>query len=329
MTSPGEHVVYVYAVTVATAPLRDRLAALRGVGGAPVELLSDSGGGVQEGSPGAGPGASGGGAAGGGTGPADGSGESGRPALVVSAVPRVDFDEAALTRHFEDLAWLERVARAHHDVVGAVAAVGTVLPLRMATVYEDGDRAGRALAERQNTFARRLTALRAHAEYGVKLSVPPAATGADEPAPADPDAGTAASAGSAEGDPPGPGRAYLHRRRAQRRARETVHAQARHAASALAEAAALHASEHVRHAPQRSPLSGPYENVLNDSYLVADERVDAFRAAVSQVADRFPTLRVDVTGPWAPYSFAMPPAPDPDPDDGSAASGPPAARGRP
>ncbi|MEU3610261.1 GvpL/GvpF family gas vesicle protein, partial [Streptomyces sp. NPDC035033] len=85
------------------------------------------------------------------------------------------------------------------------------------------------------------------------------------------------------------------------------------------EAAVRHAAERVRHAPQRSPLSGPYENVLNDSYLVADARADAFRAAVSQVAERFPAVRVEVTGPWAPYSFAMPP---PDPADRSGAEEP-------
>ncbi|MEU2656796.1 GvpL/GvpF family gas vesicle protein [Streptomyces sp. NPDC007325] len=298
-------VVYVYAVVAATAPLGERLGELRGVAGAPVTLLPE----------------------------ADGDHEvSGALAFVTSDVPREDFDESALARRFEDLAWLERVARAHHEVVRALAARTTVLPLRMATVYEDGARAGRALAEAHDPFARRLSLLRAHAEYGVKLSLPPASPGADDregttaagrdaaEAGATRATGTAARTGPAgdDGDARaagagGPGKAYLRRRQAQHRARETVRAQARRAAAALDEAAARHAAERVRHAPQQSPLSGPYENVLNDSYLVADARAEDFRAAVSEVAAAFPAVRVEVTGPWAPYSFAMPPEAEEEP----------------
>ncbi|MFF6883104.1 GvpL/GvpF family gas vesicle protein [Streptomyces sp. NPDC012421] len=308
-------VVYVYAVVAATAPLGERLGELRGVAGAPVTLLPE----------------------------ADGDhGVSGALAFVTSDVPREDFDESALARRFEDLAWLEQVARAHHEVVRALAARTTVLPLRMATVYEDGARAGRALAEAHDPFARRLSLLRAHAEYGVKLSLPPASPDADDREPGADDregtaatgrdaaeaeagdtrtsAGTTPRAGPAGDDGEahaagtgGPGKAYLRRRQAQHRARETVRVQARRAAAALDEAAARHAAERVRHAPQRSPLSGPYENVLNDSYLVADARAEDFRTAVAEVAAAFPAVRVEVTGPWAPYSFAMPPEAEEEP----------------
>ncbi|MEU3608639.1 GvpL/GvpF family gas vesicle protein, partial [Streptomyces sp. NPDC035033] len=197
MTGPDDRVVYVYAVVAGTAPLRDRLAGLRGVADAPVELLPEAGtedrGGAEdrdgtggaEDRDGTGGAADGGGDGTGGAegrggtgGAAGGGGEApGRLAFVTSAVPRDDFGEAALARRFEDLAWLEQVARAHHDVVRAVAAHATVLPLRMATLYEDGARAGRVLAERHDTFARRLALLHAHAEYGVKVSLPPASGG--------------------------------------------------------------------------------------------------------------------------------------------------------
>ncbi|MFI8370174.1 GvpL/GvpF family gas vesicle protein [Streptomyces sp. NPDC085466] len=281
-------VVYVYAVVAATAPLGERLGELRGVAGAPVTLLPE----------------------------ADGDHEvSGALAFVTSDVPREDFDESALARRFEDLAWLERVARAHHEVVRALAARTTVLPLRMATVYEDGARAGRALAKAHDPFARRLSLLRAHAEYGVKLSLPPTPPGTDDRGlEADDREGTAGDDGEARAaGTGGPGKAYLRRRQAQHRARETVRVQARRAAAALDAAAARHAAERVRHAPQHSPLSGPYENVLNDSYLVADTRAEDFRAAVSEVGAAFPAVRVEVTGPWAPYSFAMPPEAEEEP----------------
>ncbi|MFI8965980.1 GvpL/GvpF family gas vesicle protein [Streptomyces sp. NPDC053493] len=284
-------VTYVYAVASPTDALRDRLGTLRGIADAPVRLLAGPGATGPDEEP-DGPGA---------TGPDE---EPAGLAFVVSPVPRADFDETALKERFEDLAWLETVARAHHDVVQALAAHATVLPLRMATIYEDDERARQALTDRYGTFAERLARLRARTEYGVKISLPPAT--------ADVTAGTAAPAREADTaapEPPtSPGKAYLQRRRVQHHAREAVHAQAQRAAAALEEIAARYASDRVRHAPQRGTLAGPAENVLNDSYLVPDDQAEAFRAAVARAAEDFPDVRVDVTGPWAPYSFAMPPA---------------------
>jgi hypothetical protein len=44
--------------------------------------------------------------------------------------------------------------------------------------------------------------------------------------------------------------------------------------------------------------------VLNAAYLVDDARADDFRAAVARLADLRPEIRLQLTGPWAPYSFA-------------------------
>ncbi|RSS72847.1 gas vesicle protein, partial [Streptomyces sp. WAC05292] len=84
------------------------LPALTGVAGSPVTLLTLTG-------PGHGPAA----------------------AFAVSDVPRSEWDEEALKVRFEDLAWLEETARAHHRVIEELAAHTTVLPLRLATLYAD------------------------------------------------------------------------------------------------------------------------------------------------------------------------------------------------
>ncbi|MEU6755625.1 GvpL/GvpF family gas vesicle protein [Streptomyces sp. NPDC046685] len=271
-----EPLTYVYAVARQTEPLGELLTTLRGVGRAPVGLLADPSD----------------------AGPAP-------LAFVVSPVPHGEFDETALKDHFEDLRWLEEVARAHHDVVQAVAAHATVLPLRLATVYQDDGRAARALAGQHETFARRLAELDAHTEYGVKIYLPPPAAPATPQHPAE--AGAAA--------PTTPGKAYLQRRRAQHHARETVYGQAEQAAATIEAIAARYTSQRVRHAPQSGALSGPQENVLNDAYLIPDEHAEQFRAALADAARGFPDIHVEVTGPWAPYSFAGPPAEAPDPAD--------------
>ncbi|MFJ3161288.1 GvpL/GvpF family gas vesicle protein [Streptomyces kanasensis] len=269
MTNPYvDTLTYVYAVARHTGTAAGSRTGLRGLGGAPVVLL---------------------------TGPSA-AGRSAPLVLAASPVPERDFNERALKKHLEDLEWLEDTARTHNDVVQALALHTTVLPLRLATVYEDDDRARQALAAQHDTFAERIALLDAHMEYGVKIYLKPAA------APAGP------GVGSGTAPPVSPGKAYLRQRRAQHTAREAVYEQAQEAAATIEAVASRYASGRVRHPPQRGALTGPAENVLNDAYLVPDGRAAGFRADVEEAVRAFRDIHVEVTGPWAPYSFAMPPS---------------------
>jgi hypothetical protein len=212
---------------------------------------------------------------------------------AVSPVSPVDFSADALRRHLEDLDWLESVARAHHEVIEALAARTTVLPMRLATVYLDDDRVRGVLDADGPAFAERLARLAAQVEWGVKIYAQPAA-GRGEPA-------------AAEASALSPGRAYLRRRGAQRQSRDDAYRAAGEAAERVRAVAGGHAVDRVRHRPQQGELArGPGENVVNDAYLVPRDRAERFRAAVLGAAEGLPGVRVEVTGPWAPYSFAAP-----------------------
>ncbi|MFF4297322.1 GvpL/GvpF family gas vesicle protein [Streptomyces vinaceus] len=284
MTPPT--LTYVYAVTQPTSDLDAALPTLHGIGQELLRLLPSEA-------------------------------EGGPLAFVVADVPEADFNETALKNHFEDLEWLEYVARTHHGVVQAVATCAPVLPLRMATVYQDDHRASQALAAQHRVFSERLDQLRAHTEYGVKIYLTPSTT-------PDPDQATAGPT-----QPTSPGKAYLRARRAQHHTREAVYQQAQHAAQAIDAIAAHHTTQRVRHAPQRGALTATQENVLNDAYLVPDDQAAQFQAAIVDAARRFPDLRIEVTGPWAPYSFATPPPETPDPAAPSSHPGAPAADPQP
>ncbi|MEE1767806.1 GvpL/GvpF family gas vesicle protein [Streptomyces sp. JV185] len=212
--------------------------------------------------------------------------------IAVSPVPERDFQEAALRVHLEDLEWLESVARSHHRVIEALAARTTVLPLRLATVYLDDERVRVTLRARHEAFDRRLNELAAQVEWGVKLYIE---TTAASESPADADALSGLS----------PGRAYLNRRRAQQHAREDAYQDAERAAERVEAAARAHAVDRVQHRPQQGELARrPGENVVNDAYLVPLHRTEGFRAAVMKAAEGLPGVRIEVTGPWPPYSFA-------------------------
>ncbi|MEU9980936.1 GvpL/GvpF family gas vesicle protein [Streptomyces sp. NPDC050856] len=232
---------------------------------------------------------------------------------VVDAVPAEDFDEAPLRERLEDLDWLAATARAHDAVIASLSTVTCPLPLRLATVCRDDSGVRRLLEDGHDRFVRALERLDGRVEWGVKVYAQPAPESAPAPAAAAPTGGG--------------GRDYLRRRLEARRSRDVdwqradalcreLHAEL----SGYAEAAALHR-------PQDARLSGADGvNVLNAAYLVDRERSEEFveRAGRTSV----PGLRVELTGPWAPYSFAG--IAEDEPDAGAAPGGAPdGARGVP
>ncbi len=220
--------------------------------------------------------------------------ERGPLVALVSEVDLAEFGEEGLRRNLEDLAWLERVAVAHDTVARAAAERAPTAPLRLATIFVEEASLGAQLEQWEEQATRALDRIEGCSEWSVKAYADPAP--APEPA----------APASARGDTSaGAGRAYLLQRRAA-----TQHK----AAGAEADAAiardlheALH--EHVVTgrllAAQDKRLSGHLgEMILNGTYLVADERVETFRAAVDRLAGEHDHVRVEVGGPWPPYSFA-------------------------
>ncbi|MET7640920.1 GvpL/GvpF family gas vesicle protein [Streptomyces sp. NPDC005438] len=222
-------------------------------------------------------------------------------AAVVSSVPSSAYGESALAARLEDLARLEVIARGHHGVVDALATHGTVLPLRLATLYQDDARVAEMLDASSERLHQRLERLSGHLEWGVKVYL-------TDPAPATaPPSDTARTDAARTTGGDNPGRAYLRRRQEQRsHLRQAQHA-ATLAVDRVAEAAGAHASHHAAHRLQQGELATHEgRNIANDAYLVLGERAEAFLAAVEEAGRGLTGVRVEVTGPWAPYSFTGP-----------------------
>lgn len=203
---------------------------------------------------------------------------------VVSAAPS---DEAALRARLERLDELAAAAQTHHAVVAAVATQTVVVPFRLATIYRDEHRVRELLHHRYEEFKALLDRLAGTVEVGVKLYV-------EDRSPA-------------RATPSTSGRAYLQQlsQRHRRRDEEWQHAAA--AVERVDTTLGAHALDHRRHRPQSAQLSGAAgHNVLNAAYLVPTRRVTEFTELAQRLATDEPTLRVEVTGPWAPYSFAEP-----------------------
>ena len=213
----------------------------------------------------------------------------GRLGAVVSPVEPLQFGEEVLQRNLEDLSWLAETARAHHNVVDVIGQRHAVAPLRMATVYLDDDNVRALLHAKEAAFMAALDRIRGRKEWGVKAF----ARSRPEPGPDQ----------TSSDSNLGPGAAYLLRKRMAgdrvARARQEVQAVAADLHQTLSAAAA---ASHL-YAPQDPQLSGRSEDmVLNAAYLVDESAAPEFTDTVERW--RSPHLHLELTGPWAPYSFA-------------------------
>ncbi|MDX3231563.1 GvpL/GvpF family gas vesicle protein [Streptomyces sp. ME19-01-6] len=244
-------------------------------------------------------------------------------AVLASPVPAEEFEEGPLRARLEDLAWLEEVARAHQRVVNAAGAVGCVVPVGMATVCRGEEGLRRMLEEGRARFAAALDRLEGRVEWGVKVYAAPAdrnpAAGAPATAPARAPSQTLSqtpSQASSQAPSRAPsravsgavsGREYLRRRTAERQAREQRWQRTEDGARLVHDTLAGLAERARLHPPQDARLSGEADrNVLNAAYLVPREDSADFAERVRELAGRVVGLRVELTGPWAPYSFVAP-----------------------
>lgn len=211
--------------------------------------------------------------------------------VVVSEVDLDEFGEEGLRRNLEDLRWLESVAVAHDRVARLLAERAPTAPLRLATVFLGEDSLRARLSEWRHDAEDALDRIDGRSEWSVKVYVDPATVAAE------PEEATTAGSGA--------GRAYLMRRRAATQQREAAAAEDARVADEVHEALAAVAVAGRRLPPQDRQLAGHTgEMVLNGTYLVDDTAIGAFRAAVDRLAEAHPRVRVEVGGPWPPYSFA-------------------------
>ncbi|GAA2761360.1 GvpL/GvpF family gas vesicle protein [Streptomyces paradoxus] len=207
---------------------------------------------------------------------------------VVSHVPERDFAEEPLRRHLEDLDWLTETARAHQGVIDALTTVTTPLPLRLGTVFHDDSGVRIMMEAREEDFRRTLDRLEGRVEWGVKVYAESEPQESVRPA-----------------QKPASGRDYLRQRRMQTRSHEEMWQKAEAFSTRLHEVLSAFAEDSRMHPPQNPALSkATGRNVLNAAYLVPRANSEEFVELVDRTKGELPGMRIELTGPWAAYSFA-------------------------
>jgi hypothetical protein len=227
--------------------------------------------------------------------------QAGELVALVSRVPAAEFSEEPLRSNLNNLAWLERVARAHEAVLEDAFAAATIVPLRMCTLYQSTDSVRGMLERERAPLTESLTLLDGRQEWGVKVVVDP-----DKLADAARAGSNEAAAFEEELEAHSGGGAYMLRRRLERHVRELTGALAAEVADQVHARLADWATDAVTRPPQNRDLSGHEgEMLLNGAYLVEADRADGLRELVAELEERHRPLgaRIELTGPWPPFNF--------------------------
>lgn len=219
-------------------------------------------------------------------------------AAVVSDVAAAAYAPEAITAQAGDAAWLTPRAIAHDAVVTWASDRGAVVPLPMWVLFDDDIRVAAMLRERGDVLRAALDGVTGAREYGVRVS-------ADASALASAAESMDPALGAMEREAAGasPGQGYLLRRKLDEARRAAVRGAAERIARDVHETLAPIARESVpRVVTQATPQP---DALLNAAYLVADNALDAFRAALTTLVERHGAsgVRIDFTGPWPPYNF--------------------------
>ena len=221
---------------------------------------------------------------------------------ITAEVSLDEFGPGAIDERLKDLQWVEQNVRAHDAALKALSDAGTVIPCRFCTILPAEDDVRASLERHHDAIVATLDALDGKKEWGVKLT-------------ADTRAAPAAEREPSSGDS---GRAYLMQKKRRGGQREEVLRLAAEAAEQChRELFALAADAALLPARDRGAARG-WHLSLNAAYLVADSGAPAFHAKVAELSQRYHPhgLRIDLTGPWPPYTFVALNLSDAPPDAG-------------
>ncbi len=217
--------------------------------------------------------------------------------LVVADAPLARYSAEGIERGLRDVDWVSRRAMEHERVVESFLDVGTVVPMKLFTLFSSDARAVADVRRRRTAIDRALHAIAGRREWGVRVLHDPTKT-----PPASHARGSSAEPVEPQ-DRGAPGTAFLERKRQERDAARRAGSDAREKAQAFIASLSTHAVD-VR---RREPVPGePVGRLVADAaFLVPEEAGDAFCSAVRSHGTALAAVGLDVvlSGPWPAYHF--------------------------
>ena len=213
--------------------------------------------------------------------------------LIAADAPLSRYGQAPIEAGLQDLKWVSACAMAHEQVIEHFAGTGTVIPMKLFTLFTSDQRASLHIRETRKELDATIKRVAGCREWGVRMSL---------------NEGRAAAAARSEIQPKtrkgSPGTQFLL---LKKKAMDVVRELQQHAASEAE--SAYHELQRYAQDARRLPTvqgEGSTRVILDAAFLVPLGKEKRFRAAVEKLTGRVARrYEVRLTGPWPPYNFIV------------------------
>lgn len=202
-------------------------------------------------------------------------------AIIAAHVPRPPFETGTLEARLHDIEWVSQHASAHHAVLEALGKRGTMLPLRIFTVFDSDERAKAAIGRREQRLQLLAAKVAGRSEWVLRIHRPTTTAPMSTPRVTS-------------------GTAFLRARADVQRTRVQQARMIEAGVTALIADLAALADDSVERAVE------PGTSALAEAaFLVERRQLAAFKRALTKasVDIRREGCRLALTGPWPVYSF--------------------------
>ena len=209
--------------------------------------------------------------------------------LIVADAPLDRYGEQEVNKRLQDLDWVARAAVAHERIIESFVTSPAVLPMKLLTIFTSDQRAVDHVMADPVRVRALLSRVMHHEEWGVRLVL---------------DRSRAVAGRTARRAAVASGAGYLERKKVILERTAELAERAQEVVAGLREFLERHASLVRRREAREMPVQGG-PLLLDEALLVARTRARKFRTAVAREARRLGPqgYRLDLTGPWPPYSF--------------------------
>jgi hypothetical protein len=211
--------------------------------------------------------------------------------LVVSSAPLERYSEKAIEEGLRDLEWVSSCAVPHEAVIEHASRSGTVLPMKLFTLFRSDGRAVEHVASQRKRIDRLMERLEGREEWGLRILLDEARA-----------VRRAATEARSEARGNSGTEFLLRKKKQQDAAREAIVRGQERAARLFDELSTL-----ADDARRRPPPPGPSGQriLLDAAFLVRRGKLRGFQSRVKKAAAALAKDGYDLTltGPWPPYNF--------------------------
>ncbi len=210
--------------------------------------------------------------------------------LMVASAPLALYEAAAIDARLRDIDWVGARASEHEAIVEHAAALGTVVPMKLFTLFSTDERALDHVRKMKKSLDRVVERIAGCEEWGLRILFDEARA-------------ARAAAEEARSRKVSSGKDFLLRKKALDDQRKSTGVRAAERVDALYDQLAKMVKSAQRRAAPNRELSG---RVLLDAvFLVPQPKVEDVKATVAETAEQLAAEGFDVTfsGPWPAYSF--------------------------